>query len=78
VEVANLARAFNAIAGQIELRTFELGQNLQALKDNESRLESRECERTKELETIILYAAISETSSNRWKSSVISVFIGSA
>jgi len=27
---------------------------------------------------IILYAAISETSSNRWKSSVISVFIGSA
>ena len=51
VEVTDLSRAFNAMAGQIEERTSELDRTLQVLRDNESRLESRVCERTRELET---------------------------
>ena len=51
VEVTDLARAFNTMAGQIEEHTSELARTLQALRDNESRLESRVCERTQELET---------------------------
>jgi len=51
VEVTDLARAFNTMAGQIEEHTSELARTLQALRNNESRLESRVCERTQELET---------------------------
>ena len=51
VEVTDLARAFNTMAGQIEEHTSELARTLQALRDNESRLESRVSERTQELET---------------------------
>ena len=51
VEVTDLARAFNTMAGQIEEHTTELARTLQALRDNESRLESRVSERTQELET---------------------------
>ena len=51
VEVTDLARAFNTMAGQIEEHTSELARTLQALRDNESRLESRVSERTRELET---------------------------
>ena len=51
MEVTDLARAFNTMAGQIEERTSELARTLQALRDNESRLESRVSERTQELET---------------------------
>ena len=51
VEVTDLSRAFNAMAGQIGERTSELDRTLQVLRDNESRLESRVRERTRELET---------------------------
>ncbi len=51
VEITDLARAFNSMAGQIEKHTWKLAWTLQALRDNESRLESRVSERTQELET---------------------------
>src|SRR5208337_1041306 len=51
VEVTDLARAFNTMADQIEEHTSELARTLQALRDNEARLETRVCERTQELET---------------------------
>jgi PAS domain S-box-containing protein len=51
VEVTDLARAFNTMAGQIEQHTSELARTLQALRDNEALLETRVCERTQELET---------------------------
>ena len=50
-EVTDLARAFNAMAGQIEEHTTELARTLHALRDNEARLETRVCERTQDLET---------------------------
>ena len=51
VEVAELARAFNTMAVHIEEHTSELARTLQALRDNEARLETRVCERTQDLET---------------------------
>jgi nitrate/nitrite-specific signal transduction histidine kinase len=51
VEVTDLAQAFNSMAGQIEEHTSELARTVQALRDNEGRLESRVRERTQELET---------------------------
>ena len=51
VEVTDLARAFNTMAGQIEEHTAELARTLQVLRDNEACLETRVCERTQELET---------------------------
>ena len=51
VEVNDLAQAFNSMAGQIEEHTSELARTVQALRDNEGRLETRVHERSQELES---------------------------
>ena len=51
VEVTDLSLAFNSIADQIKEQAAKLARTLQALRENESRLETGVCQRTRELET---------------------------